>query len=164
MVGRADDKNPHVLVVEDDADTLELYREVLEDASYGVTVATSPDLDPIAVASRDPDLILLDLRFRHDACGVEWLGRLKAYPETRHVPVLVCSADHRLLGRLHDQLHAWECGVLPKPFGLEEFLAAIHAGVAPLVRGTGLDELHTPADSSQARGRPARAALATLGG
>jgi putative two-component system response regulator len=164
VVGRADGKSPHVLVIEDDAGILELYREVLQDEGCRVTAVTSPDLDPAAVASRNPDLVLLDLRFRYDACGVDWLGRLKASSETRHVPVLVCSADHRLLGRLHDQLLAWECGVLPKPFGLEEFLAAIHAGVAPLLRGTGLDELHAPADSTQARGGLSRAAPATLGG
>jgi CheY-like chemotaxis protein len=164
VVGRAPGKIPHVLVIEDDPSTLELYREVLRDEGCRVTAATSPDLDPAAVARRDPDLVLLDLRFQRVDRGVDWLERLKAYPETQPIPVLVCSADHRLLRRLHYQLLAWECGVLPKPFGVEEFLAAIHAGLAPLVCSIGLDELHAPVDATQARGGPSRAALATLGG
>jgi DNA-binding response OmpR family regulator len=151
LVGRAEGKIPHMLVIEDDVSTLELYHEVLQDEGYRVTLATSPDLEPTAVASWDPDLILLDLRFRYHACGLDWLERIKGYPVTRLIQVLVCSADHRLLGRLHDQLLAWDCGVLSKPFGLEEFLAAIHACVAPLVRRAGLDELHAPAGSSNAQ-------------
>ena len=149
-MGRAG-KSPHVLVVEDDVGTLELYHEVLRDEGYRVTLATSPDLEPTAVASRDPDLVLLDLRFRHDACGVDWLAGLKACPETRFIPVLVCSADYRLLESLHDQLLAWECGVLPKPFGLDEFLAAIHGGVAPHDRCGALGAPRAPTGSSGAR-------------
>jgi hypothetical protein len=62
--------------------------------------------------------------------------------------MLVCSADHRLLERLHDQLAAWDCGVLRKPFGLEEFLSAIRAcvGQSALAGVLGrADEFQAPA-------------------
>jgi DNA-binding response OmpR family regulator len=124
-----DGHSPHVLVVADDASTRELYQAVLEEEGYRVTLLTTPDLASEAVATRVPSLILLDLRFRHDADGVGVLERLKGDPATRSIPVLVCSADQRLLDDLYERLAAWDCGVLPKPFGLDALLAAIRVCV-----------------------------------
>jgi CheY-like chemotaxis protein len=119
--------SPHVLVFDDDVSTRQLFREALEEEGYRVTLASSTNLEPLGVTILALDLIVLDLRVRHEAEGVTFLERLKDHPITRPVPMLVCSADHRLLERLHDQLAAWDCGVLRKPFGLEEFLSAIRA-------------------------------------
>lgn len=126
---RSANGRPHVLVIDDDVGTLGLFRDVLEDAGYRVTLLTTPDLVPAAVTALAASLILLDLRFRHAADGVDLLERLKGDPTTRSIPVLVCSADHQLLDDLYDRLAAWDCGVLPKPFGLDELLAAISACV-----------------------------------
>jgi DNA-binding response OmpR family regulator len=85
------------------------------------------------VTTLAPELIVLDLRFRHDADGLTLLERLKGHTATRPIPVLVCSADHHLLDDLYGRLAAWDCGVLPKPFGLDEFLATIRACVGQRV-------------------------------
>ena len=119
----------HVLVIDDDAGTLELYRDVFEEEGYRVTLLTTPELEPEVVVTLTPELIVLDLRFRHEADGVHFLERLKGDLATRPIPVLVCSGDHHRLDDLYDRLAAWDCGVLPKPFGLEAFLAAIRACV-----------------------------------
>ena len=71
------------------------------------------------------DLIILDLRFRHDRDGVDFLEQLKGDPQTLPIPVFVCSADHHRLQQERGQLTAWDCGVLAKPFGLEDLLTAI---------------------------------------
>jgi len=115
----------HVVVVDDDRDTLALYRDVLGEESYRATLLASPDLEPAAVAALAPDLLLLDLRFGHERRGVDLLRRLKGNPDTLAIPVLVCSADARLLDELHEELAAWDCAVLAKPFGLDDLLAAI---------------------------------------
>jgi DNA-binding response OmpR family regulator len=128
-VDRSANGSPHVLVIDDDVSTLELYQAVLEEEGYRLTLLTTPDLAPEAVSTLDPSLILLDLRFRHETDGVGLLERLKGDPATRPIPVLVCSADHQLLDDLYDRLAAWDCGVLPKPFGLAALLAAIRACV-----------------------------------
>ena len=125
-----------MLVIDDDRSTLELYREILEEEGYAVTAAVSPDLEPAAVTNLAPDLILLDLLFAHERRGVTFLEALKAHPATLPVPVLVCSADTRLLDELHDRLVAWDCGVLAKPFGLDELLAAIQDCLTPSTRAT----------------------------
>jgi DNA-binding response OmpR family regulator len=98
-----------------------------------------------AIAS---SLILLDLRFRLGTERVVLLERFKGDPAMRPIPVLVCSADHHLLEDLYDRLAAWDCGVLPKPFGLDALLAAIHACVGQRIGG-GVPVAHQrPAESS----------------
>ncbi len=138
-------KSRHVLIFDDDGGTRELYRDVLEDEGYRVTLFTAPELEPGAVARLAPELIVLDLRFRHEGDGVTLLERLKGDPATRPIPVLVCSADHHLLDDLYDRLAAWDCGVLPKPFGLEEFLTAIRACLGQRAVVGAPDELQLPA-------------------
>ncbi len=130
-----DGRAKHVLVVDDDRDTLALYGDILGEESYRATLLASPDLEPAAVAALAPDLVLLDLRFGHGAGGVCLLERLKGDPATQGIPVLVCSADHRLLlAELHDQLAAWDCAVLVKPFGLNDLLTAIAECLDPRSR------------------------------
>src|SRR4051794_11428223 len=104
----ADGKAKHVLVVDDDAAMVVLYRDVLEDEGYRVTLMDSPELGPTVLASLAPDLLLLDLRFSGDQSGMDLLRRLKADAATRTIPVLVCSADHYLLKALQNQLVAWD--------------------------------------------------------
>ena len=120
----------HVLVIEDDQSNLELFREVLEDEGYRVSTTSSPDLEAQAILAFAPDVILLDLRFRDGSDGMAWLRMLKAREETRHIPVLICSAAHFQLDAIHDQLATWDCGIVPKPFELDELLTAIHGFLA----------------------------------
>ena len=51
--------------------------------------------------------------------------RLKADPTTAAIPVLVCSADHALVDRVHDRLTAWACGALRKPFDVADLLTVL---------------------------------------
>lgn len=115
-----------VLVIDDDPPTVALYRDVLEDDGYRVVTAASPELTPAAVAALAPALVLLDLRFGGSgARGVDLIARLKADPATRTRPLLVCSADTPLLAELSDQLTAWDCATLAKPFNVDDLLAAV---------------------------------------
>jgi CheY-like chemotaxis protein len=124
-----------VLVVDDDRDTLALYRDLLGEEGYRATLLASPDLEPAEVAALAPDLLLLDLRFGHGPGGVCLLERLKGDSATLGIPVLVCSADHRLLlAKVYDQLAAWDCAVLAKPFGLDDLLTAIAECLDPRSR------------------------------
>jgi CheY-like chemotaxis protein len=117
----------HVLVIDDDQSNIELFREILEDEQHQVSVATSPAMGPAEILALAPDLILLDLRFRETTGGFALLQRLKADSRCRRIPVLVCSGDHQQLSELHDQLVAWNCGMVAKPFDLTELLQAIQA-------------------------------------
>ena len=53
--------NPHVLVVDDEADIRALIKDILTDEGYGVTVAANAAEARHARAARKFDLILLDI-------------------------------------------------------------------------------------------------------
>jgi DNA-binding response OmpR family regulator len=125
-----DDSPRHILVVDDDPELVAVYRELLEDEGFRVSVEPSPDLLPATILAIDPELILVDLLFAHEPHGFDLVARLKSRPATRTIPVLVCSADSHLLEELSDQLLAWDCGVLLKPFSLDALLKEIAACLA----------------------------------
>src|SRR5688572_29028636 len=103
---RDDGTRRHVLVIEDDQGNVDLFRDVLEEEQYRVSVTASPDLEISDVLALAPDLLLLDLRFQDGMAGIALLQRLKADSRSRSITVLVCSADHRQLNDLRDQLVA----------------------------------------------------------
>jgi CheY-like chemotaxis protein len=120
-----DDRPQHILVVDDALALVAIYRELLEEEGYRVSVEISPELLPDTVLALAPDLILVDLLFGHVPRGYDLIERLKSQSATRNIPVLVCSADAHLLHDLSSQLLAWDCGVLLKPFSLDALLEAI---------------------------------------
>ena len=82
---------PRVLIVDDEADFLELASAILEDAGFEVECARAAG-EAIARAVRNPpDVILLDILL--PGCdGLEILESLRGEPETRAIPVLACTA------------------------------------------------------------------------
>jgi CheY-like chemotaxis protein len=115
----------HVLVFEDNEAMRDLYRELLAEEGYRLTLAATPELEPTDVAALAPDLIVLDLLFGRRFRGVDLLTALKTDARTRHIPVLVCSADATLLDERRVELAAQTCGALAKPFGVEALLTAV---------------------------------------
>ncbi len=79
----------HILIVEDYPSLELLYRTVLEDAGYIVTVAVDGEEALKLATQRDPDLILLDLLLPVSG-GLEFL---RAYDLAKHpkVKVIVIS-------------------------------------------------------------------------
>jgi CheY-like chemotaxis protein len=71
-----------------------------------------------------PDLILLDLHLP-DLDGEQVLHRLKENTETRHIPVVILTADAATPGRLNRLLDAGAGAYLTKPLNLHEVLSII---------------------------------------
>ena len=118
----------HILVCDDESSLREMFQEVLEDEGYRVTMLPWICEELAEVMSLEPDLIILDLLFAGQPKGAEFLQRLKANPATTAIPVLVCSAAD---GLVDEQLAAWQCGSVAKPFDLKEFLGAVHQCLGP---------------------------------
>jgi CheY-like chemotaxis protein len=79
-----------ILIIDDDADTIGLYRRHLEVHGYAVRAARSSEQVETQIAESCPDLILLDVLMpRQD--GWKMLQRLKTMPETAAIPVVICS-------------------------------------------------------------------------
>ena len=123
---------PHVLIVEDSADTRNILRYLLQ--SEGMVVTEAVDgLDALeqlhdlrARLPPAPSVILLDLMMPR-CSGDEFRRKQLSDPLTADVPVIVISA-------VPERRYAFEdlspFAVMPKPFDLEELLATIRRAVA----------------------------------
>ncbi len=79
-----------VLIIDDDSDTISLYRRFLEVHGYRLWEARSGEQAWVTLAEMRPDAILLDVLMpREDGWGI--LQRLKSRPETAAIPVIICS-------------------------------------------------------------------------
>ncbi|MCS7251224.1 MAG: response regulator [Anaerolineae bacterium] len=111
---------PLVLCVDDDPGILTLYRRYLESHGFDVIGTTNPHEVVEMVRQIRPDVITLDILMPQKD-GWSILQELKKDPETRRIPVIICSiTDERGRGF---SLGAAE--YLVKPFTEEELLEAI---------------------------------------
>ena len=81
-----------VLVVEDNAKNMKLFRDVLHARGYQTFEAGTGD-DAVELATAHvPDLVLMDIELP-GTDGVEALGRLRADDRTAAIPVLALTAQ-----------------------------------------------------------------------
>lgn len=112
-----------ILIVDDQPDNLRTLSAILRDERYTVRQAISGHVALDAVQFSPPDLILLDVRMP-GMDGYEVCSRLKANPETCHIPVIFLSA----LSEVSDKVKAFAAGAvdyITKPFQAEEVLVRI---------------------------------------
>lgn len=115
---------PTILIIEDESQMRRFLRASLESNGYQVFETESAADGLIQAASRNPDLILLDLGLP-DADGLQVTERLR---EWARMPVIVLSAR----GKEEDKVKALDAGAddyLTKPFGVGELLARIRVAL-----------------------------------
>jgi signal transduction histidine kinase/ActR/RegA family two-component response regulator len=122
-----------ILYVEDTIANMQLVERILmRRPAIGMsTVATGRDALEVAVRDR-PDLIILDLHLP-DMGGDEVLRHLRSDIATRHIPVVVLSAD----ATKRQQEELFENGAsayLTKPVGVKELLQAVDANLGEAIR------------------------------
>lgn len=111
-----------ILVIDDDADILDVVRETLLYERFEVqTVNNSKNV--MAVADKfQPDLILLDYRLR-DGDGGDICCALKKHKLFSHIPVVLFSA----YVNAENELAAFGSdAVITKPFDLEDLIDTIN--------------------------------------
>ena len=117
---------PSVLVVDDYADSRQMYAELLAYAGYRVAEARD-GAEAIAVAQRVlPDLIVMDLSLPV-IDGWEATRRLKGDDLTRHIPVLALTghAPERVAGHSEDAREAGCDAFLAKPCSPDRLLEVV---------------------------------------
>jgi two-component system KDP operon response regulator KdpE len=122
---------PLILLIEDEPQMRRFLRTALGAQDYRLVEATTAREGLAQAASRNPDVILLDLGLP-DRDGLEVTRELRGWSAT---PIIVLSAR----GREQDKVAALDLGAddyLTKPFGVEELLARIrvalrHAALPP---------------------------------
>jgi CheY-like chemotaxis protein len=117
-----------ILYVEDNLANLDLVETILLDRpEISLIPALQGRLGLQLAREHTPDLILLDLHLP-DLPGEMVLHELRADDRTRHIPVLVISADatNRRVERLRS---AGVRGYLTKPLDVDHFLDAVDAAL-----------------------------------
>ncbi|MFP3951691.1 MAG: response regulator [Candidatus Bathyarchaeia archaeon] len=121
---REREREPMVLVVDDEDDIRELVERYLSEEGYEVLTAKNAGEAIIYAEQEQPDLILMDVvmpgRSGFDACR-----DLKLKPDTSHIPVILIS----VLTRSTDREMAFEAkadSFIPKPFTKEQILEEIN--------------------------------------
>ena len=123
----SDEKHGRILVVDDEMRNRKLLRDLLETNGYSV-VEAEDGIDALNKASSGPcDVILLDVMMpRMD--GLEACRKLKANPETAHIPVLMVTAlDER--ERRHQGIDAGANDYLAKPIDRRDVLLRVRNAV-----------------------------------
>lgn len=114
-----------VLVVEDEADVVDLLRYNLNKSGFDVLIATS-GLEGLEIAAHHrPDLILLDIMLP-GMSGYEVCKKLRNTPETATIAIVMLTAK----GETLERVKGLECGVddyITKPFSPRELILRIKA-------------------------------------
>jgi PAS domain S-box-containing protein len=123
-------RHPLVLIVDDDLDTRELYRMVLESVGYRVEDAGHVQA-AIAAASRFiPDVVLADWLLP-DGSGLEVCRGLRSSRSTRRIPVVAVTGlaleDQGLTSAGDEKALA---GIIRKPANPDDILAAIRGALS----------------------------------
>ena len=123
--------SPVIVLIEDEAQIRRFLRVALTGQGYRLLEAATGEAGLVEAATRQPDLIILDLGLP-DLDGLEVIRRLR---EWATVPIIILSAR----GQERDKIAALDAGAddyVSKPFGVGELLArmrvalrhAAHAG------------------------------------
>ncbi|HEY7030242.1 MAG TPA: response regulator [Thermomicrobiales bacterium] len=124
--------SPLVLAIEDDAAIRGVYAELLTEEGFRVvTWGAVADDAHAELANLEPDLVVLDLVIAQQPAGWDLLVALHGGAETAAIPVLVVTAAGLLVRDRAAELEAWGCGVLMKPFDVDELVDAVRACLAP---------------------------------
>lgn len=127
-----DGRQRHVVVVNDTQEILDLFREILEDEGYRVTLYSYAFRDVSEIEAHDPDLIILDFMIGGEDYGWQLLQKMKMNRATASIPVIVCTAAVSLVRDLEGHLKEKRVGVVVKPFDIDDLLREIEVAWAHL--------------------------------
>lgn len=111
-----------VIVVNDSPEFLTLMAEFLTDEGYDVTTLPKHQGAFEQVKAQKPDIVICDLMFGGVQAGWALVDMLFLDPETRSIPLILCSAATRDIQEAAPSLAAKGVMWLEKPFQLEQLL------------------------------------------
>lgn len=112
-----------ILVVDDEVDTLNLTRIVLETEGYEVETAKDCKEAFDKIVEGKPDMILLDIRLP-GMNGFEMCRQLKSQMETKSIPIVMFTASGSK--RIKKEVHEIGAnGFLLKPFNIDKLIEVV---------------------------------------
>lgn len=117
--------SPTIAVINDDTAFLHLMHQLLTDEGYDCVLHVVGSTAYEMVRKEQPDLVVLDIRLNHSESGWSVLDMMRLDPETKEIPVIVCSADSVQIREKAEHLRRHNAVSLEKPFDLEELLRLV---------------------------------------
>ena len=114
-----------ILVVEDNAKNMKLFREVLVATGYETLEATTGGEAVDMTSEHTPDLVLMDIQLP-DFDGVEALQRIRADERTATIPVVALTAQ-AMHGDRERFLAAGFDGYVSKPVNVRDLIGTVRA-------------------------------------
>ena len=125
----SNDKPKRVLVINDDPAILAVFRALLEDEGYEVSLDTLRtghlDSQYSRLVEERPDVVVLDFVVLGEQVGWQFLQLIKMQPKTARLPVIVCTAAVELVKELGAHLARMRVEVVLKPFEIDDLYASI---------------------------------------
>ncbi len=84
-------KKPHILVVEDNFETIDILKKRLEKKGYKITLATEGKEAIEAAKIIKPDLFILDIMLTGDYSGLDALKSIRVDDDNKAKPVIILS-------------------------------------------------------------------------
>ena len=123
----ADGRQPHILIINDTQEILDLMAELLEDEGYRVTTSLAL-LDIAKVKALAPDVMIQDLLFEGtQELGWKFLTLMRLDPQLARIPLVLCTAAVRTVNdpEMAEQLDRQGIRVVLKPFTIEDLLTTL---------------------------------------
>ena len=123
----ANGRQPHILIVNDTQEILDLMQELLEDEGYRVTTSLAL-LDIDKVKKIAPDVIVQDLLFEGtQELGWKFLTLARLDPVLAQIPLVLCTAAVRTVTNpeMAEQLNQKGIRIVLKPFTIEDLLTTL---------------------------------------
>lgn len=131
--------DPHVLIVEDDADISAILHYNLTREGYSAAISSDGEDALMLVEERVPDIILLDWMIPK-VSGIEVCRRLRAQSATSNIPIIMITAR----GAETERVRGLDTGAddyIVKPFEVTEVLARIRAVLRRIRPGLAEDQI-----------------------
>jgi len=120
-----------VLIIDDNADTLQLMRRYTAGTRYRFFGVQDPERGLHLAGRISPQVIVLDVMMPQTD-GWEVLGRLRQHPLTSHVPIVVCT----IMAQEELALSLGADAFIRKPVTRQDFLAALDRQTARTEQGS----------------------------
>ena len=120
---------PHVVALNDSPDVLAFLHDLLADEGYRVSTRMIAAVDLMELGQLAPDVIVVEAMW---LTGIDWslLQRLASEPQTRAIPVVLCTIPKMRTSALQARLGGLTVRVVDKPYTLDDLLAAVGAALA----------------------------------
>lgn len=120
-----------VLIVEDNEQSMELFRDLLISKGYTVIEAMDGEVALEKALIETPDLILMDIQIPK-IDGVEVTRRMRNYPALNNTVIIAVTA-HAMKGDRESFLKAGFNDYIAKPINIKAFLQTIENYLQPVV-------------------------------